>query len=331
MISGPPSILDDLTRSPVFKGLKVQRAPIHGPYHAPHLYSPDQAADIAASARDLKIEAFARQSVIFSGDGHVTEGPDFGACITAAVEQILRRPICWDSILGQLLEHLKNTQQASLEVTTIGTKAEHAVFNALQRSEIGAYIHSTPNESNSTELPHHQELDGGRRKLAIVGISGRFPGADDVEAFWKLLEEGLDVHKPVPELRWPAESHVDGSGSRKNTSATPFGCWLDSADMFDSKFFNISPREAAQIDPAQRLAMMTAFEAIEQVSIDRRFNMALTQTRARLGWCPTVLLPPAAIVSVSTMAAPATTGWRPTVLKTSRLTSFVSKCKMNSI
>jgi len=104
-------------------------------------------------------------------------------------------------------------------------------------------------------------------KLAIIGMSGRFPGAKDVDAFWDLLYQGLDVHKPAPALHWDVKTHVDPTGARKNTSATPFGCWLDDPAEFDARFFNISPREAPHIDPAQRLALMTAYEAIEQAGL----------------------------------------------------------------
>ena len=98
-------------------------------------------------------------------------------------------------------------------------------------------------------------------------MSGRFPGAKDNEAFWDLLYQGLDVHRPAPALHWDIKTHVDPTGTRKNTSATPFGCWLDNPAEFDARFFNISPREAPQIDPAQRLALMTAYKAIEQAGL----------------------------------------------------------------
>ncbi|GAW18495.1 hypothetical protein ANO14919_079710 [Xylariales sp. No.14919] len=98
-------------------------------------------------------------------------------------------------------------------------------------------------------------------------MSGRFPGgADDIGAFWDLLRQGLDVHEQVPPMRW-SKAHVDETGARKNTSATPFGCWLSDPAAFDARFFNISPREAPQIDPAQRIALMTAYEALEQAGI----------------------------------------------------------------
>jgi len=46
-------------------------------------------------------------------------------------------------------------------------------------------------------------------------------------------------------------------------SHTPFGCFLENAGLFDPRFFNMSPREAVQTDPMQRLALITAFEALE--------------------------------------------------------------------
>ena len=106
-----------------------------------------------------------------------------------------------------------------------------------------------------------------KSKIAIIGASARIPDAEDLSALWELLYQGRDVHKKVPPLRWDSATHVDSTGKRKNTSATPFGCWLDRPQLFDANLFNISPQEAPQIDPAQRLALMTAYEAIEEAGI----------------------------------------------------------------
>ena len=106
-----------------------------------------------------------------------------------------------------------------------------------------------------------------KSKIAIVGMSGRFPSANNTAAFWDILLAGRDVHKPVPRLRWDANTHVDTSGIKRNTSATPFGCWLDEPGKFDARFFGISLREAPQMDPAQRLVLLTAYEAIEHAGI----------------------------------------------------------------
>ncbi|EME80693.1 uncharacterized protein MYCFIDRAFT_20039, partial [Pseudocercospora fijiensis CIRAD86] len=90
--------------------------------------------------------------------------------------------------------------------------------------------------------------------IAIVGMAGRFPGAENVDELWKALMDGQDLHTEIPRDRFDAQSHLD---------APAFGCFLDKPGLFDSRFFNISPREALQTDPGQRLALTTAYEALE--------------------------------------------------------------------
>lgn len=55
----------------------------------------------------------------------------------------------------------------------------------------------------------------------------------------------------------------DPAGKRVNASHTPYGCFIDEPGLFDAPFFNMSPREAQQTDPMQRLAIVTAYEALE--------------------------------------------------------------------
>ena len=100
-------------------------------------------------------------------------------------------------------------------------------------------------------------------KIAVVGMSGRFPNADNLESLWRLLEHGLDVHRRVPPDRFDVDAHYDPTGKRKNTSHTPYGCFIEEPGLFDPHFFNMSPREAYQTDPMGRLALVTAYEALE--------------------------------------------------------------------
>lgn len=119
--------------------------------------------------------------------------------------------------------------------------------------------------------------------IAIVGFSGRFPRVNDLESFWDIIHQGLDVHARVPPLQWDEKTHVDTSGDGKNTTMTPFGCWLDNPDRFDARFFGISSREAKALDPAQRLALMTAYEALERAGIVP--NMTASTKADRVGVC----------------------------------------------
>ncbi|KAI2476002.1 Type I Iterative Polyketide synthase [Pyrenophora tritici-repentis] len=274
-ISGPPHALARLTSSASFQGLQRRCHPlrIFGPYHAPHLYSQDDVDDIVASAL-LSLNRLgagahdARRShiAVLSAKGFTAEGASFEALLNTAVGDILVRPLSW----AELLQHLRLCLQAkgatSLTTTAFGSRADQLIYNALKHTPPCELLPPPPPPSPlHRDTPHEQ--DHGKPKLAIIAMSGRFPGAQDNEAFWNVLHQGLDVHKPVPALHWDEKTHVDPTGARKNTAATPFGCWLEDPAGFDARFFNISPREAPQIDPAQRLALMTAYEAIEQAGI----------------------------------------------------------------
>ena len=69
--------------------------------------------------------------------------------------------------------------------------------------------------------------------------------------------------KKIPPDRFDAEAHTDPSGNGKNKSITPYGCFIEQPGLFDPRFFNMSPREARQTDPMQRLAITTVYEAME--------------------------------------------------------------------
>lgn len=67
----------------------------------------------------------------------------------------------------------------------------------------------------------------------------------------------------IPKDRFDVATHVDPTGNKKNTSLTPHGCFYDGVGDFDTALFKMSPREAAQTDPMQRLMLITAYEALE--------------------------------------------------------------------
>jgi myxalamid-type polyketide synthase MxaE and MxaD len=97
--------------------------------------------------------------------------------------------------------------------------------------------------------------------IAIIGMACRFPGgADTPEAFFRLLEEGMDAITEVPAERWPIS---DAPSTDPEARAVRWGAFLQGVDLFDAHFFGISPREAAKMDPQQRLLLEVTWEALE--------------------------------------------------------------------
>ncbi len=103
-----------------------------------------------------------------------------------------------------------------------------------------------------------------REPIAIVGMGCRFPGgAVDGETFWKVLSEGRDAISAIPGDRWDADAYYDADPDRPGKMVTRCGGFLEQVDTFDAQFFEIAPREAASMDPQQRLALEVVWETLE--------------------------------------------------------------------
>ena len=122
------------------------------------------------------------------------------------------------------------------------------------------------------------EMQNKSRGVAIVGIGCRFPGgASAAKSFWRFLSEGRDAITEIPQDRIDLQRYFAPSPATPGRMMTRWGGFLDSIDRFDAEFFNISPREAERLDPAQRLLLETAWEAFEDAGQDLR---KLDNTRA---------------------------------------------------
>jgi acyl transferase domain-containing protein/thioesterase domain-containing protein len=107
--------------------------------------------------------------------------------------------------------------------------------------------------------------------LAIVGVACRFPGEiHGLEQYWDFLLEGRNAIGTVPSDRWRMEDFYDPDPQCAGRSHVPFGGFLRDIDKFDNIFFEVSPREAACLDPKQRLLLELAWEAIENATLTKR-------------------------------------------------------------
>ncbi len=102
-----------------------------------------------------------------------------------------------------------------------------------------------------------------RRKYAIVGMDCLFPGAPDLESFWHVLESGKSMISEIPEDRWDWQSIYGDPSQETNKTNIKWGGFVEDIDKFDPEFFNISPREAALMDPQQRIVLQSVWKAIE--------------------------------------------------------------------
>ncbi|GMV31306.1 MAG: hypothetical protein AMXMBFR59_34310 [Rhodanobacteraceae bacterium] len=99
--------------------------------------------------------------------------------------------------------------------------------------------------------------------VAIVGFSGRFPGANGLDEFWQRLHSGADCIGEVPRQRWDCDTHFDAAKGTFGKNYCRWGGFLDGVEDFDPLFFNITPIEAQFTDPQQRLFLETVWNLLE--------------------------------------------------------------------
>lgn len=100
--------------------------------------------------------------------------------------------------------------------------------------------------------------------IAIIGMAGRFPGAPDVDSFWRNLKDGTDSISRFSE----DEIELGAPRDAPEGSVVHARGILDDIEMFDARFFGFLPPEAELLDPQQRVFLELAWQAVEHAGYD---------------------------------------------------------------
>ncbi|HVR98950.1 MAG TPA: amino acid adenylation domain-containing protein, partial [Thermoanaerobaculia bacterium] len=128
--------------------------------------------------------------------------------------------------------------------------------------------HLAPAEEAVPPVVERREAQGsgGSGDVAVIGMSGRFPGAADVEALWSNLLQGVEA------IRFLSDEELARAGVAPDVAASPSYVRALAAcagiDLFDAGFFGFTPREAEATDPQHRLFLEHAWEALESAGYD---------------------------------------------------------------
>ncbi len=261
-ISGTPTVLDKLLRSAPLRGFKSTEIPVYVPAHTRGLFTPKDIESILETTADAPWAGYSAKLPFFSSvTGKPAWAANFKALAELALNQCLLEPIGWDKVEGEIPRLLKFRGIATATITPVISNAHKSLAAAFTAVGI-----KTDAATAADERFSHRP-GPARCKLAIVSMSGRFPEAQHTDDFWDLLYKGIDTCKEVPLRRWDVKTHVDETGKARNKGGTRWGCWLDFTAEFDPRFFSISPKEAPQMDPAQRMSLMSTYEAMERAGI----------------------------------------------------------------
>lgn len=259
-VTAPASVVEHLLEDLSKVGASVRETGVSGRYHvAAHDGIPQR---ILKACQAQFSPQFDGHSLVRSNtDAHLFSDEDTAR---SALECILRERADWYSTMSAAVAAL-NQISANPFILSIGTDAvPQSVarnISVVKASMVVDGVNGTAeSETSAQTLDPAASLVQGYPKdaIAIIGMGCKVPGANTIDEFWNLLTEGKSMLSEMPETRFGR-----GRSARSNSSLRYWGNFLQDMEAFDHGFFKKSPREAASMDPQQRILLQIAYEALE--------------------------------------------------------------------
>ncbi|KAK7990731.1 polyketide synthase [Apiospora arundinis] len=256
-VFAPPATLKRLLESAHFNQVSTSRLPSAIAVHASHLPALDVDRILGSSSL---LDTLTRCEGVFSSSTcEPFDATTLRDLLRMVIADIAQLPLYLEDTIKNVASSLQG--KANARLLTVGPT--HSV--ALVQRELQRVV-PTVNITKITiddDVPSSEGYSRGSDRVAIVGMSGRFPDSESTSELWDLLLSGRSAHQRIPESRFPIDDFLDPSCEAPTAVSTPLGCFLKNPGEFDNLLFSISPREALQMDPVQRLLLMTTYEALQ--------------------------------------------------------------------
>ncbi|XP_017302770.1 uncharacterized protein LOC103516990 isoform X1 [Diaphorina citri] len=178
----------------------------------------------------------------------------------------------------QTIDALSNYLISSYsDICSIWGKKFKNCNNFLEKS-LDTHINEELNNiKNSTEkqkdiLTNNYFFTPLQEPLCIIGISGYYPKSDTLDDLWNNIKNGKNCITEIPKDRWPINNFFEKDRKKAvqmGKSYSKWGGFLNGFANFDSLFFNISPKEALDLDPQERLFLQCAWHVLEDAGLTR--------------------------------------------------------------
>jgi acyl transferase domain-containing protein/short-subunit dehydrogenase/acyl carrier protein len=168
--------------------------------------------------------------------------------------------------INELVEYfIENHQHKLIDIDSI-----HTIKN-VNKNDFVAKSKETikPHKERFINTRFHKVNNINNDDIAIIGISGKYPMANNLEEFWKNFKQGKDCVTEIPKDRWDYNMYYDPDKNKQGKSYSKWGGFIDDVDKFDPLFFNISPKEAEIMDPQERLFLQVVWHTLEDAGYTR--------------------------------------------------------------
>ncbi|HEU4887433.1 MAG TPA: SDR family NAD(P)-dependent oxidoreductase [Thermoanaerobaculia bacterium] len=182
--------------------------------------------------------------------------------------------------LAQLSRYVKNEAEQHGTLAAVATPVPSSVIPVAVAASlpVAMKIAARPAADRRPTWRTRAETDAGANPsspgrpepIAVIGMAGQFPQADNVDEFWQNIAQGRNCITQVPSARWDVNAYYQPGEPAAGKSSSQWAGALEHYDRFDPLFFNISPTEAESIDPQQRLFLQACWNSIENAGYDAR-------------------------------------------------------------
>jgi acyl transferase domain-containing protein/nucleoside-diphosphate-sugar epimerase/acyl carrier protein len=257
-VTSPSEIALDLQERLKAEGLLTTDIALHGRFHwQGHASAFELLRDFCSSDVRFQLPDASASSVPTRSNstGDIIKN---GSLSEEALRAILLEQPQW----YQIFTHVQTTVLSRPDALVVAFGTPCIPHSVLRRQHLEVFSMSdfdatASAASSPRSRARHGYLD---TDIAVVGMSCKAPGANNLEEFWDLLCKGESQHKEVPKDRFGFETANRDVNSKRKW----FGNFIDDHDQFDHKFFKKTPRECASQDPQQRQLLQIAYQAVEQ-------------------------------------------------------------------
>lgn len=162
--------------------------------------------------------------------------------------------------LASLADHLSVRRAAAME-DAIQTGTRPAAPSVAASDQVRSPFAASKSAVPVSPQPRYQPPADD--DIAIIGMSGRYPGAKDLKIFWQNLCQARDSIAEIPEERFDYRPLFHPEKGRPGKLYCKWGGFIDDVDQFDAGFFKLSPQDVRFMDPQERIFLETAWECLE--------------------------------------------------------------------
>ncbi|KAL4757809.1 uncharacterized protein BDW70DRAFT_171009 [Aspergillus foveolatus] len=259
-VTAPTASLDALPQSLASNGFSAKRFNLRGRFHHPaHKKALEGLQNLVASNPAFQFFYLELLAPVYSNiDGQLLSSDSI---IDTLLQSILVQRCDWYASISTALHKCSSGGKTSVVQFSL---VECIPPSILRQARLSVQrITDVPVQSSPATVLTSLNAVGARiqtsEPIAIIGMGCKFPGADTLEEYWQLLAQGTSMCRTMPEERFKT------SGLRRSPDEKVkfWGNFVNDVDAFDHRFFKKSSREAASMDPQQRLVLQVAYQTLE--------------------------------------------------------------------